>query len=152
MHCILPDIWAFWCPLAARTLNLFVTTHAYRKLTLLCDVQSLSVNQEYEITVDELLMRTSDRVFEFLGGERQRRLRLFIREHFFKRIRDHWRQRQRLIALDGSTLRIRWELADEKEVFLNWLEDRRVKFDASRPEPRRMPLLDDLPEPTAEED
>ena len=119
---------------------------------LLCDVQSLLVNEEYEITVDELLMRTSDRVFEFLGGERQKRLRLLIREHLFKRIRDHWRQKQRFITLDGSTLRIRWELADEKEAFLNWLEDRRVKFDATRPEPRRMPLLDNLPEPTAEED
>jgi len=119
---------------------------------LLCDVQSLPVNQEYEITVDELLLRTSDRIFEFLGGKRQRRLRLLVRENLFKRIRDHWQQRQRSITLDGSTLRIRWELADEKDAFLNWLEDRRVKFDASRPEPRRMPLLDNLPEPTAEED
>jgi hypothetical protein len=116
---------------------------------LLCDLQSLPINQDYEIAVDELLLRTSERVFEYLGRERQRRLRLLVRENLFKRVRDYWKQKQRHISLDGNTLKVRWELADEKDVFLNWLEDRRVRFDTTRPEQRRMPLLDDLPDQNA---
>jgi hypothetical protein len=119
---------------------------------LLCDLQGLSINLDYEVTADQLLLKASDGIFQYLGRQRQKRLRLLVRKNFFKRMRDYWNQRQRHISVDGNILRIRWESSDEKDAFLTWLEDRRVRFDTTRPQQSGMPLLDNLLEPNAEED
>jgi hypothetical protein len=113
---------------------------------MLCDLQTLPLNRDYEISVDELLLETSDGIFEYLGRERQKRLRLLIRENLFRRICDYWVDRPQDIHLEHSQLKIRWQSATERDAFLGWFEDRRVKFDANRPVERRMPLLDGLPE------
>lgn len=112
---------------------------------LLCDLANLPLNREYEISVDELLGKTSDGLFEYRGREHQKRVRLLIRENLFRRIRDYWADKQKDIRVEHGQLKVRWHTAVEKDFFLGWLEDRRLKFDATRPAERTMPLLDNLP-------
>ncbi|HEY6331515.1 MAG TPA: hypothetical protein VI756_19475, partial [Blastocatellia bacterium] len=118
---------------------------------LLCELHNIAADQEYKVTIDQLLSQTSDGVFQYLGRERQKRLRLLARQNLLKRIRDHARQKAWSIDLDGNELRIRWATPSEREDMLDWLEDRRVKFDTTRPPDRRMPLFDDLPESDGDE-
>jgi len=112
---------------------------------LLCDLETLPLNREYEISVDELLLETSDRLFDYLGRERQKRLRLLIRENLFRRIRDYWVDKEG-VRVENDQLYIRWRSTIEKTDFLAWLEDRRLKFETNRPIERTMPLLEGLPE------
>ncbi len=113
---------------------------------LLCNLHSLPVHREYIVTADDLLAETSDGVFQYLGRKRQKRLRLLVRENLFRRIRDHWKDKPSGIRLEGNKLSILWQSVAEKEAFLNWLEDRRVKFDTTKPIEKSLPLLDDLPD------
>lgn len=113
---------------------------------LLCDLETLPLNREYEISVDELLLETSDGFFEYVGRECQKRQRLLINENLFRRIRDYWADKQKDIRVEHGQLRVRWQSAIERNDFLGWLEDRRFKFETTRPVERTMPLLDGLPE------
>jgi hypothetical protein len=117
---------------------------------LLCDLANLPLNREYEISVDELLVKTSDGLFEYRGREHQKRVRLLIRENLFRRIRDYWADKQKDVCIEQGQLSVRWRSAIEKNAFLGWLEDHHLKFEASRPVERTMPLLDGLPELDAE--
>ncbi|MCX5638868.1 MAG: hypothetical protein NTX52_14420 [Planctomycetota bacterium] len=107
---------------------------------LLCDLHSHNIGSEYETTPDNLLMKTTDGIFQYLGRERQKRLRRLIRENVFKRIFEYWQERQSGIELTDDLLRITWNVIGEKEDFLDWLEDRHMRFDASKPleEPRTL--------------
>ncbi len=107
---------------------------------LLCDLHSLPLGVEYATTPDDLLLKTTDGVFEFLGGKRQKRLRRLVRENVFKRIREYWQDKQRDVALDHNCLTIQWRTTEEKEQFLNWLEDRRTTFGVTKP-PDEQPSL-----------
>jgi hypothetical protein len=114
---------------------------------LLCDLQTLGINSEYVMAAEELLLKTTDGIFQYLGRQRQKRLRVLVRENVLKRIRDYWRDKQRGVGLEADVLRVRWESAEEKDAFLGWLEDRRVRFEAGRPPEDGPTLFDYLPEP-----
>jgi hypothetical protein len=88
----------------------------------------------YESTTDKLLLKTSDGIFQYLGRNRQKSLMRLIRENIFKRIFELGQTKQFDVKLSGNTLSISWKSDREKEEFLNLLEDRRVKFDTSKPE------------------
>jgi len=111
---------------------------------LLCDLQAVVVGDEYRVNPDDLMIKVSDGVFNYLGGERQKRLRRLIRENVFKRIHDYWKDKQSGIGLNWNQLTIQWDTPAEKDDFLNWLEDRRTKFNANKP-PAEEPTLFDTP-------
>lgn len=83
---------------------------------LLCDLQALPLNQEYEMSADELLMETSDGVFQYLGRQRQKKLRVLIQENLFKRIHDYWSSKQTGIRLEEGQLRIRWQASGKRAI------------------------------------
>jgi len=100
---------------------------------LLCDLHPQSIGTKYETTPDGLLGKTTDGIFSYLSRERQKGLRRLIRDNLFKRIRDYWQDKQPGISLANDQMGIVWKTAEEKEEFLNWLEDRRIKFDSNKP-------------------
>jgi hypothetical protein len=109
---------------------------------LLCDLHSNDIGQKYETTPDALLTKITDGIFEYLGRERQKRLRRLIRENVFKKIFEYWQGKQFGIGLTDNLLRISWDDVEEKEDFLDWIEDRRMRFDVSRPPEEPKTLFD----------
>lgn len=107
---------------------------------LLCDLHANSVGVTYETTPDQLLAKTTDGIFQYLGRTRQKSLRRLFRENIFKKISASWKEKQPGIKLVGDQLTITWSVAGEKEDFLDWLEDRRVHFEVGKPE-EDIPLL-----------
>ncbi|NOX54228.1 MAG: hypothetical protein GXP27_07250 [Planctomycetes bacterium] len=110
---------------------------------LLCDLQAVGVRETYKKSPDDLLLKTSEGVFEYLGRKRQKSLRRLVRENVFKRIHDHWNKKMG-VCLDGGHLVVRWNDGGEKSNFLRWLEDMRGAFDASRPPAEPPSLFDHL--------
>ncbi|MDP2898734.1 MAG: hypothetical protein Q8Q12_19525 [bacterium] len=100
---------------------------------LLSDLHSHALGEKYETSPDNLLTKTTDGVFQYLGRERQKGLRKLVRENIFKKIADYWKDKQSGVTLVGNQLVVTWSVIGEKDDFLNWLEDRRMRFDASTP-------------------
>jgi len=109
---------------------------------LLCDLHSHALGGKYETSPDSLLVKTTDGIFQYLGRERQKRLRRLVRENIFKKIADYWKERQSGITLVGDQLVVTWRGAGEKDDFLNWIEDRRMRFDAGKPPVESLPLFE----------
>ena len=112
---------------------------------LLCDLHSHALGENYETSPDSLLAKTTDGIFQYLGRERQKGLRRLVRENIFKKIADYWKERQSGVTLVGDQLSVTWTGAGEKDDFLNWIEDRRMHFDAGKP-PVEQPTLFDWPD------
>jgi len=111
---------------------------------LLCDLHELSPGASYSTTPDALLLKTTDRIFDFMGRQRQGNLRRLVRERVFKKVFDYWKDKQNGVRLAQDGLTVSWSTADEKEVFLDWLEDRRTRFDATKPPEEELPLFKGL--------
>ena len=99
---------------------------------LLCDLHANPVGTTYRITSDELLTRTTDDVFNYLGKSRQQGLRQLVREYILKRVANIWSDRQVGVTVNVDELSIRWQLSGQKQDFLDWLEDRQTAFDATK--------------------
>jgi len=113
------------------------------RASLLCDLHSLDVGVHLSMTVDDVLVNTTEGLFNFLGRQRQKSLRRFVRENVLCHLYDHWKEKQPgAITLDGNELTVQWNAGDQKEEFLDWLEDRRRAFPLSRP-PEEQPTLFD---------
>ena len=102
---------------------------------LLSDLHRLQLGQKYETTPEKLLNKTSDGVFQYLGRRRQKGLAQLIRQNVLARIFEQWKDRQPGIKWSEDTLTIVWTVIGEKEQFMDWLENRRTKFEASKPSP-----------------
>jgi len=100
---------------------------------LLCDLHSHALGEKYATSPDRLLAKTTDGIFQYLGRERQKSLRRLVRENIFKKIADYWKERQSGVTLVDDQLAVTWSGAGEKDDFLNWIEDRRMHFDAGNP-------------------
>jgi len=100
---------------------------------LLCDLHSHPINEKYEKTVGDLLMKASGNKFQYLGRERQKGLGRLIHENIFKQIKEHWKDKQSGIVIEGKSLSIKWNEKQEKDAFVDWLEDRRVRFELGKP-------------------
>jgi hypothetical protein len=111
---------------------------------LLCDLHSHNIGAKYETTPDNLMMKTTDGIFQYLGRERQKRLRRLIHENIFKRIHEYWKEKQAGIGLEANKLIITWNIIGEKDDFLDWLEDRRTHFDTTKPPEQQPTLFDQL--------
>jgi hypothetical protein len=116
------------------------------RANLLCDLHSYPIKENYLKTVDDLLRKTTGGKFDYLGREHQKRIRRLIQESIFKRIKEYWQDKHLDIVVDGYSLSITWNTSQEKDDFVDWLEDRRVHFDLSKPreEHPTLPGLDDL--------
>ncbi len=110
---------------------------------LLCDLHELPVGSPYEKSPDDLLMKTTDKVFGFMGRQRQKNLRRLIRGNIFRKVSDYWKEKQLGVKLTGDKLEVSWSTTQEKDDFLDWLEDR-TQFDTAKPPDDELPLLKDL--------
>jgi hypothetical protein len=108
-----------------------------------CTLHSHPVGVVYEITADKLLENTSDGIFQFIGRDQQRELRLLVNENILKHIHREWNQRHPGVAFLGNRLSIQWNNTGEKDAFLDWLEDRHTRFNATKP-PEKEPSLFDI--------
>lgn len=104
---------------------------------MLCELQAHPIQVSYARTPDQLLAKTSGDLFQYYGRKRATSLRRLVKQNIFKRIIEYWKEKQRGITLSDNELRIYWGVSGEKEEFLNWLEDRRIKFSASKPKPEQ---------------
>jgi hypothetical protein len=111
---------------------------------LLCELSLAPLDAVYSCTLDRLLLTTTDGVFEYIGRDRQKRMRRLIRENLFKRIFGFWREKEPgLVRLEEDTLKIQYRSASQQAAFLDWLEDcKRTDFSAATPPPEEaLPLL-----------
>jgi hypothetical protein len=98
-------------------------------------------------------LRTTDGIFQYVGRRRQKNLTRLIHENVIRRVHHYWKDRQQGIRMDDAgKLSVTWQVSSEKEDFVAWLEDRRVKFvDDKPPEEPEHPLFaamdDHSPEP-----
>ncbi|MDQ1351147.1 MAG: hypothetical protein QG657_1449 [Acidobacteriota bacterium] len=99
---------------------------------LLCDLHSLPLNKSYEATPSSLLLKTTDGVFQYLGRQRQKGLSQLIRAKIFDWIYSNWKVKQPGIELNGERITFTWNNMKEKEEFLDWLEGKRMKYDAGK--------------------
>jgi hypothetical protein len=113
---------------------------------VLCNLQEIALNYEYRLSTDDLLTQVSDGLFQFWGRQHQKGLRSLVRERFFNVIYDSWKSKQPGIQVLGDTLTVMWSTADDREAFMEWLEDRKVKFEAGPPANRNFSLFDLLPD------
>ncbi len=112
------------------------------RVVMLCDLHKHTQGDRYEATPEELLMKTTDGVYEYLGRKCQKGLRNLVRVSILKHVADYWKEKQTGIKFVDGALTVEWKTKDDKENFLRWLEDRRVKFDRSKPPEEHLPLFD----------
>jgi hypothetical protein len=99
------------------------------RASLLCDLHSLDLGTRFSMTADHLLEKTTEGLFDYLGKQRQKRLRCFIRENVIHYLFDQWKDKQpENVSLTGGELTIKWNAAAQQGEFLEWLEDRRRAF------------------------
>lgn len=111
---------------------------------LLCDLHALDLGKCYETSPDNILVKTTNGIFDYLGRERQKRLCRLVRENIFKKIADYWKDKQVGVILTGNQLNITWNVIGEKDDFLDWLEDRRTRFDSGRSTISQPTLFDEI--------
>ncbi|MGD0090006.1 MAG: hypothetical protein ABSE73_08805 [Planctomycetota bacterium] len=111
---------------------------------LLCSLHNWEVGQPYQTSLQALLVKTTDNIFKYLGHKRQTNLIRLVRENLFKRIAEHWKDKQAgMVDLSGEVFTVTWKLTGQKDEFLDWLEDRRVTFAGDKPQPEEPLLFDD---------
>ena len=117
---------------------------------LLCELHRCPVGAEYVRSADELLYKTTDGVFQYIGHKRQKDMRRLVRGILFRRIFDFWLSKAPgLVRLEESTLRIQFRDAAQRDEFLDWLEDfKRTLFATSTPPPEQL-LLGAMGAPTS---
>jgi hypothetical protein len=111
------------------------------RVCLLCDLHASPAQLDYQIMVDDVLMRTTDGVFEYLGRERQKGLRRLVIDNVFKKIAYEWQDKHKGIALIDHELTIVWSTVREKDDFLDWLEDKRTLLPTTKPPSEQLDLF-----------
>ena len=111
--------------------------------TLLCELRLAPAEAVYVRTLDQLLLATTDGIFQYIGRDRQKSMRRLIRDNIFKRIFAFWKKDEPgLVRIEDDTLKVQFRDAAQQEDFLDWLEDcKRTDFKATTPPPEEMPLL-----------
>jgi len=98
------------------------------RATLLCELHAHPLGALYTRTTSQLLDVTSGDLFKYYGRARGASLNRLVRQNIFKRIEEHWKDRQPGIQVVNDELQITWHVSGEKEQFLSWLEDKRTRF------------------------
>ena len=99
---------------------------------LLCELRAHQIAAIYSRTADQILAKTSGGFFQYYGRERQKSLMRLVKQNVFRRIDKDWSEKQSGIMLSEDELQICWGTSGEKEEFLSWLEDRRVRFNTNK--------------------
>ncbi len=108
---------------------------------LLCELNQNPTSNLYTRTIDDLLLKTTDGIFQYIGRERQRTMRRLIRENLFKRIFSFWREKEPgLVRLEGDTIEVSFRDAVQRGQFLDWLEDYKRTIFSTAPLPIEEPL------------
>lgn len=114
---------------------------------LLCSLHNWEVGHPYEVSLDELLVTTTDRVFSHLGRQRQKSLIRLVREMLLRKIVEHWLEKQpEMVHLADDVLTVNWMVTSQKEEFLDWLGDRRTRFEGDKPSEPEKTLFDQEPD------
>ncbi len=112
---------------------------------LLCQIQQTAAGEIYSRTIRDLLLNTTDGIFQYIGRDRQLRMCRLVRENIFKRILSYWKERiPDLVSLDSDSLIVRFADSARREQFLDWLEDyKRTAFACDKPpDEEPLPLLE----------
>ncbi len=111
------------------------------RAAMLCDLNQ--GEGEISLSADDLLHNTTGGMYQYLGPERQKTLRAFVRKNVFDFIVTQWeRQVPTLARLEGQTLSLAWGAAGNRQNFLEWLEDRKNIFPAERITEIQMNIFD----------
>ena len=55
-----------------------------------------------------------------------------------------WKDKQSGVTLVGNQLVVTWSVIGERDNFLNWIEDRRMRFDVGKPPEEQPDLFDSV--------
>lgn len=108
-------------------------THA----RLVCAFNELPVVTELRFTADSLLHEVTDGVFQYVGRDRQKKMREFVRTNVLRRIAEYSHSRFiDVVEFDIGELRIWFPNSERKGQFLEWFEDhKKTSFAAKRVDP-----------------
>lgn len=109
---------------------------------LLCELHSLPIGGSFQISAESLLIKTSSSTFKYLAPERQKNLGRLIRNNVFSPIYSTWGSKLPGILYDRDTLQIAWNKKEEKQEFLDWLEDSNTIFFTDKPEEEQRQLFE----------
>jgi hypothetical protein len=115
---------------------------------LVADLHLLPLEQPYSVTARELLVQTSDGIFNYLARLRQKNMINIVRHNIFKRIAASWRDEAfSPVQLEGETLKVNFKDNLAKDPFMDWLEDpKKTAFVDTFP-PTDQPLLPGIEPP-----
>jgi len=91
---------------------------------LLCGLHlNPALNTPIPLVLEELLMETTEGVYEYMGRDRRRSLRSLVNERILRRIRDYWEPRAAgLYQREQGEVVFRFASQDVRDRFLDWLE------------------------------
>jgi hypothetical protein len=114
---------------------------------LVCDLNLLPHEKTYTTTAHDLLRRTTDRIVDYMGRERQTSMIRIVRQNVFNRVADSWRGKPfSPVKLEADVLGITFKDQGIKGEFMDWLEDsKRTTFTDHLP-PNETPILPPWPE------
>lgn len=113
------------------------------RAAMLCDLNQDQGDGEISLSVVDLLHNTTGGTYQYLGRERQKTLRAFVRKNVFDFIVTQWEQKVPTLArLEGQTLALAWGADGNRQNFLEWLEDRNIIFPAERITEIQMNIFD----------
>ena len=113
------------------------------KTHLLCDIHNTLLEIKYAITSEELLLKITDGIFNYLGKLQQKNLKKFVKENIFKFILNYWSDKQKGIIFIDNALSFAWKNESDKNTFLSWLEDKHTLFDTTKPVTEQLSFLGD---------
>ena len=103
------------------------------RAAMLCDLNQEQGEVEMSLSSDDLLHNTTGGMFRYLGRKRQESLQNFVRINIFDFIVKQWESIvPNLAKRGGQTLTLAWGAAENRQNFLEWLEDRKTVFPAER--------------------
>lgn len=109
---------------------------------LVSDLHLLPLEQTYAITARELLLQTSDGIFQYLARDRQKSMINIVRQNIFTRIAAAWRDKPFTpVKLEGDRLQINFKDNLAKDPFMDWLEDPKKTAFADTLPPTTQPML-----------
>ena len=102
---------------------------------MLCDLQHAAIRQDLLLNARDLLIKTSARVFEFLGRERQTAMERLVVQNVFKRVAEYWAERiPSPVRIQLREAKFHFADEDQKEEFLDWLENwKKTNFADTKP-------------------
>lgn len=99
---------------------------------LLSDVHAASGRLEAVVLLDDLLERSSEGLFEFLGKDARSFMRRVVHEKMFRYIEENGKRKGCDIDLTPATLSFKWASRADRARCFKWLQG--IRFDAGRPE------------------